>query len=99
MKKTTIVAEFECAWRQIPKAALSKDKELECKSEMSSLAHRYATCKIDRTGFRLREQHLSAIKSLKMRKDVIITRPDKCNGIVVLEKSDYVHKMEKILKD
>ena len=97
--KESIYAEFELAWQQIAKTKLPKDNELECKATLSSLAHRFANSRMDRTGFRLNREHNNAIKNLKKRSDVIITKPDKGNGVVLLERSDYVDKMEMILND
>ena len=40
-----------------------------------------------------------AMKSLRTNSDIIITKPDKGSGVVILDKSDYVLKMDKILDD
>ena len=93
------MAEFELAWQQLPKAGVTKDAELQCKAEMTSLAHRYSNSKIDYTGFRLNHQHISAIKNLKNRKEIIITKPGKGTGVVLLTKSDNIEKMRTILED
>ena len=74
-------------------AGMTKDAELQCKAEMTSLVHRYYYSKIDYTGFRLNHQHISAITNLKNRKEIIITKPDKGNGVVLLTKRDYIEKM------
>ena len=42
---------------------------------------------------------LQAIKSLRSNKAILITKPDKGSGVVLLNKSDYVNKMECILSD
>ena len=41
----------------------------------------------------------SALKSLSSRKDIIISKPDKSNGIVIMNKSDYISKMNLVLED
>ena len=40
-----------------------------------------------------------AINSLRKNDDIIATKPDKGTGVVLLRKSDYVDKMNKILDD
>ena len=42
---------------------------------------------------------LQAIKSLRSNKAILITKADKGSGVVILNKSDYVNKMECILSD
>ena len=41
----------------------------------------------------------NVLKSLSSRENLITCRPDKGNGIVLLNKNDYVDKMNNILKD
>ena len=40
---------------------------------------------------------LQTLKNLSNNKDIVITKPDKGNGTVILNKSDYVQKMKDIL--
>ena len=40
--------------------------------------------------FRLR---LKAFKSLKQRSDIVFCKPDKINGVVIMDKTDYQTKM------
>ena len=40
-----------------------------------------------------------AINRLRKNDDIIVTKPDKGSGVVLLNKSDYVDKMNKILDD
>ena len=39
------------------------------------------------------------LKSLGRRKDLVICKPDKGNGVVLLNKDDYINKMNEILSD
>ena len=45
-----------------------------------------------------REQYF-ALKKLSKEKDIIITVPDKGLTVVILNKSDYIVKMEEIMSD
>ena len=40
-----------------------------------------------------------AIKSLSKLKDIIIQKSDKGNSVVIMDKVDYIRKMDEILKD
>ena len=61
------------------------------------MASQYAQEKVDRTGFPLRTEHFEAIHQLKRDKELVITRPDKGNGVVLLRRDDYTEKMLAIL--
>ena len=42
---------------------------------------------------------LSALKKLSKNRDIVILRPDKGNGVVILNKVDYINKVETLLSD
>ena len=46
----------------------------------------------------LKEEYM-ALKALSRNKDIIVTRPDKGSGVVILDRSDYIRKVELILED
>ena len=99
-KPEEIFAEFELCWGQLEKETpVSTEKVKECKATMAGMAQKYTNMKIDRTGFSLEQRHLKAINSLKKKKNIIITRPDKGNGVVILDRKDYIEKMNPILSD
>ena len=47
----------------------------------------------------LNEEQNCALKSSRKDRDIVITKPDKGNGVVILNRNDYVDKMHKILDD
>ena len=49
--------------------------------------------------FNLDDGELQVITNLRQNKSIIVCKPDKGNGVVLLNKSDYVKKMENILLD
>ena len=99
-KPEEIFAEFELCWGQLEKETpVSTEKLKECKATMAGMAQKYTNMKIDRTGFSLEQRHLKAINNLKKKKNIIITRPDKGNGVVILDRKDYIEKMNPILSD
>ena len=42
---------------------------------------------------------LSALNKLCKNKDIVIIRPDKGNGVVILNRPDYINKVETLLAD
>ena len=42
---------------------------------------------------------MNAIISLRNDPDIVLLKPDKGNGVVILNRSDYVKKMQTILND
>ena len=42
---------------------------------------------------------MEALKSLSRDKSIVITRPDKGNGVVLLDKQDYISKVNSVLQD
>ena len=47
----------------------------------------------------MHKEHFQAIKSLRCNEQILITKPDKGSGVVILNKSDYIKKMGSILDD
>ena len=47
----------------------------------------------------MHKEHFQAIKSLPSNEQILITKPDKGSGVVILNKSDYIKKMGSILED
>ena len=43
--------------------------------------------------------HLNELRDLKRNKEIVICRPDKGSGVVLLDKHDYVNKLASILSD
>ena len=100
LSSETIDAEFELCWEQLEKTTPILDPhQQECKAAFSHLSKRYSNEKIDWTGYPLKQEQLRTIRELKKNRNVVITRPDKGNGVVVMGQSDYVNKMDKILSD
>ena len=54
---------------------------------------------IDKSDFCLHYQHLKVVKSLRSNNKIIISKPDKGVGELILNKQDYNNKMVEILND
>ena len=89
-----IFSEFELYFSQmrplLPDLELpgGKDKLEKLKARLTSLAHEYAEVEQDRLKFPLGKDHLEALHELRRNKDIIITRPDKGAGTVIMNRED-----------
>ena len=97
--KEDIEADFELCWQQLENVTTNDERRKQCWRAMANLAESYAGTKVDLTGYPLTKKELITMSESKKNKDLLITRPDKGNGVVVLNKSDYVDKMSTILED
>ena len=81
------------------KQCVKRVQRTALKARLDDLAHLYCDSTIDSRDFTMNKECFRAINSLRKNDDIIITKPDKGSGVVLLNKSDYVDKMNKILDD
>ena len=95
-----VKAEFEQCWQQLAdRPPVSRERAEECKARMASLAHKYVNTPLDKAGFPLDGEHMSELRELRKNPDIVITKPDKGNGVVILDRVEYISKMMSILSD
>ena len=93
-----IDAQFVRFFQQLPSENTEPtDAVTKLKADLVSCAKSFSTTPLQRS--LLSREHLTALKALQQNQDVVILRPDKGDGVVVLNRSDYVAKMELILSD
>ena len=80
-----IQAAFEKAYWKL-EATLPDDNKDLAAATLRSIALNY----IERKGPKPPKTLLKSINKLKKRDDIVITKPDKGSGVVVMDKSDYV---------
>ena len=68
------------------------------KAQLVDLAHTYSGSNIDKSDFDLHREYLIAVKSLRNNDNIVIFKPDKGAGVVILDKQDY-NLMAHILND
>ena len=68
----------------------------QLKSELTRLAHCYIYKYTPRKYYLKKHKILQKLRS---QKDIIITHPDKGNGIVILNRSDYIKSMTELISD
>ena len=100
LRKEEIFAEFESLWAQLLyHSASSVEQRTGLKAQLADLAHLYCDSTIDSRDFPMHKECFRAINLLQKNDDIIVTKPDKGSGIALLNKSNYVDKINKILDD
>lgn len=74
---------------------------MEVKTKLFELSNEYFALSCDRDQFLWRSIHYQTVKASKMHDEIYIyiTKPDKGSGVVILNKKDYLDKMQVILSD
>ena len=98
--KEEIFAEFESLRAQLfHHGATSVEQHTALKTRLADHLRLHCNSTMDSCDFTTQKQCFCAINSLPKNDDIIVTKPDKGSGIVLLSKSDYVDKINEILKD
>ena len=105
--KEEILSELEMFYQQVENALSESSlaerecskRKVELKTKLSGIANDYGQQKRQSFTFPLGKEHFNAIRELKNNTDLVITRPDKGTGIVLMDRKDYVVKMMDILGD
>ena len=70
------------------------------RQSIQSIAHKaFSSYKVNNWFPFLKKQDFDILKKLSSKKDLVICRPDKGKGVVLLNRTDYVSKMNEILSD
>ena len=100
VKREKIFAEFVVLMGQLfHHSSKSKECLSALKAKLNYLAHAFCGTQIDLSDFTMHRECFDAIKSLRSNDKIIIIKPDKGSGVVILNKSDYITKMNLILND
>ncbi len=93
-------SEFEVLAKQLthhtPKSKVALQR---CNAKLTDLAHSFSGTPVDLGDFRMHKECFSAIRSLQENSEIVVTKPDKGSGLVILDRVDYVAKMLTILDD
>ena len=100
VKREEILADFEVVYAQLVHHKPRSEEQLAAlKARLNDLAHAYCGSPIDLGDFLMTKECFQAIKSLLTNEKILITKPDKGAGVVILNKNDYNDKMKTILND
>ena len=97
-KQLEIDAEFESLFQQLSTFEPTPDDQLSLlRAELVKLSKTYGNARIEKSC--LLPCHVDALYKLKKNADVILLRPDKGSGVVVMNIRDYHSKFQRILSD
>ena len=94
-----VFAEIELLYVQLKRHSLAATANIAyLKARLADLAQTFNTT-VDSQSFLWQRMHFKSAKQLKMNNDVVLTRPEKGAGMVILNKADYLSKIDAILWD
>ena len=76
-----------------------KEQLHKLNARLTDLAHLYCDEEIDSRDFAFHGECFRALNSLHSNENIVITKPDKGSGVVILNKNDFIDKMLVILDD
>ena len=96
VKKTDILTTFDFIHCAMTKDLRDEKQSGEVKTKISNLAHSYVNS-YNPTLHALKKHRI--LKRLANNKDIVILRPDKGSGTVILNRDDYIKKLFDIISD
>ena len=100
ISREQVFSEFEVLAGQLNHHTPKSKEDVErLRAKMYDLAHSYCGTPIDFSDFRMHKECFQAYKSIRNNKEIVISKPDKGSGIVILNKSDYLSKMDLVISD
>ena len=63
------------------------------------MAQSFVNTTVDSQSFLWQKVHFESVKQLKMNTDIVLTRPDKGAVMIILNRADYISKIDAILGD
>ena len=96
INKTDIFACFESIFLSMKGRLLNKRNEGKLRAELSHLAQLYANS--FKPSFKDIKTH-KVLHNLRKNKDIVILKPDKGNGVVILNRTDYSKSIMDIIGD
>ena len=100
VQREEIFAEFEVLIGQLLHHVPHSSEQFSAlKARLSDLAHAYCGNPIDIGDFLILKECIQATRSLRCNENIHVTKPDKGSGVVIMNKSDYIPKMDFILQD
>ena len=100
ISREEILTEFEILMGQLKHHQANSVVDLRCfKRKLADTAYAYSGNSIDKSDFLMRKEFYINLQALKKLEHVIITKPDKGTGVVLMDRDDYIRKMSVILDD
>ena len=100
VQREEIFVEFEVLIGQLLHHVPHSSEQFSAlKARLSDLAHAYCGNPTDIGDFLILKECIQATRSLRCNENIHITKPDKGSGVVIMNKIDYISKMDFILQD
>ena len=97
--RLAVEVQFENLYGQTVQLQPTSTENLEqLKSDLVNCCYKYRKASVNHYT-PVTRAHIEALKRLKANRDILLTRPDKGAGIVIINKADYIDKMQTILQD
>ena len=103
LKKGSYLSSFELLFGDLSKCQFSgsSDDKQYFRKKLAEIAfssmYKYNNTYRDLAN--IPKEELLALKALSKNKDIVIMKPDKGSGVVILDRADYIAKMEDIIND
>ena len=103
LKKGSYLANFETFFKKINAAPFhgTNEDKLYFQNKLRDCAfsslHNYNSSRLNFSN--MPPEELKALKELSKNKDIVVMKPDKGTGIVIMNLADYISKMEQIILD
>ena len=86
-----VFAEIESLWAQLGHHRVSSENDQSSlKARLTDLAHLYCGEEIDSCDFAFHGECFRALNSLHSNENIVITKPDKGSGVVILNKNNFI---------
>ena len=100
VKRKEVLADFKVLYAQLVHHKPRSEEQLTAlEARLCDLAYAYCGNPIELGDFLMTKECFQAIKSLRTNEEILITKPDKGAGVVILNKNDYNNKIKTILND
>ena len=96
ISREQIASEIEMLYYQVHSKLqpASEIKLKELKAKLHDITYAYAGSTADKHDLPLLKRHLDAIRSLRNNQEILITKPDKGTGTVVIDRSSYFERIK-----
>ena len=99
LNRGEVFAEFKIFYAQLDRQKPISSNELSSlKAKPSDIACACCGTSVDLEDCNTHKEHFQAIQALRCNEQILITKPDKGSGFVIINKNDYIKKMNSILE-
>ena len=98
VNRVEVLDQFEVLYAQLVHHKPQSEEQIAAiRTRLSDLDQAYCGSPIDIGNFLMTKECFHAVRSLQSNNDILIIKPDKGSDVVILNKHDYVLKMDTLL--